>query len=81
VKDATEGQNDYKMSGLLSNATFMDKAVYHSGCITKYLLTCTPGKSEPYNSEFQRFDNEHYMYMAFQSLVSDIHLFVKEHLQ
>ena len=31
VKDAAEGQNDYKMSGLLSNATFIDKAVYHSG--------------------------------------------------
>ena len=42
MKDATEGQNDYKMSGLLSNATFIDKAVYHSGCITKYLLTRTP---------------------------------------
>jgi hypothetical protein len=78
VKDAAEGQNDYKMSGLLSNATFIDKAVYHSGCITKYLLTRTPGKSEPYNSEFRRFDNEHYM--AFQSLVSDIHedLFVRK---
>jgi hypothetical protein len=34
-----------KMSGLLSNATFIDKAVYHSGCITKYLLTRTPGIS------------------------------------
>jgi hypothetical protein len=78
VKDAAEGQNDYKMSGLLSNATFIDKAVYHSGCITKYLLTRTPGKSEPYNSELRRFDNEHYM--AFQSLVSDIHedLFVRK---
>ena len=31
MKDAAEGQNDYKMSGLLSNATFIDKAVYHSG--------------------------------------------------
>ena len=29
VKDAAKGQNDYKMSGLLSNATFIDKA-----CIT-----------------------------------------------
>jgi hypothetical protein len=38
-------QNDYKISGLLSNATFIDKAVYHSGCITKYLLTRTPGTS------------------------------------
>ena len=45
VKDAAEGQNDYKMSGLLSNATFIDKAVYHSGCITKYLLTRTPDTS------------------------------------
>ena len=45
VKDATKGQTDYKMSGLLSNATFIDKAVYHSGCITKYLLTRTPGTS------------------------------------
>ncbi len=45
VKDAAKGQNDYKMSGLLSNATFIDKAVYHSGCITKYLLTRTPGTS------------------------------------
>jgi hypothetical protein len=35
VKDAAEGHNDYKMSGLLSNATFIDKAVYHSGCITQ----------------------------------------------
>jgi hypothetical protein len=33
VKDAAKGQNDYKISGLLSNATFIDKAVYHSGCI------------------------------------------------
>ena len=38
VKDAAEGQNDYKMSGLLSNATFIDKAVYHSVCITMYML-------------------------------------------
>jgi hypothetical protein len=45
VKDAAKGQNDYKMSGLLSNATFMDKAVYHSGYITKYLLTRTTGTS------------------------------------
>ena len=45
VKDTAEGQNDYKMSGLLSNATFIDKAVYHSGCITKYLLIRTPGTS------------------------------------
>ena len=35
VKDAAKGQNDYKMSGLLSNATLIDKAVYHSVCITK----------------------------------------------
>ena len=35
VKDAAKGQNDYEMSGLLSNATFIDKAVYHSGCIAK----------------------------------------------
>ena len=42
VKDAAVGQNDYKMSGLLSNATFTDKVVYHSGCITKYLLTHIP---------------------------------------
>jgi hypothetical protein len=39
VKDAAEGQNDYKMSGLLSNATFIDKAVYHSGCITQALVS------------------------------------------
>ena len=45
VKDAAKGQNDYKMSGLLSNATFIDKAVCHSGCITNYLLTRTPGTS------------------------------------
>jgi hypothetical protein len=45
VKDAAKGQNDYKMSGLLSNATFIDKAMYHSRCITKYLLTRTPGTS------------------------------------
>ena len=45
VKDAAKGQNDYKMAGLLSNETFIDKAVYHSGCITKYLLTRTPGTS------------------------------------
>jgi hypothetical protein len=45
VKDAAKGQNDYKMSELLSNATLIDKAVYHSGCITKYLLTRTPGTS------------------------------------
>ena len=45
VKDVAKGQNDYKMSGLLSNATVIDKAVYHSGCITKYLLTRTPGTS------------------------------------
>ena len=46
VKDAAKGQNDYKISGLLSNATFIDNAVYHSGCITKYLLTRTPGTSQ-----------------------------------
>ena len=45
VKDAAKGQNDYKMSGLLSNATLIDKAVYHSVCITKYFLTRTPGTS------------------------------------
>ena len=47
VKDAAQGQNDYRMSGLLSNATFIDKPVYHFGCITKYLLTRTlvPPKS------------------------------------
>ena len=39
VKDAAEGHNDYKMSGLLSNATFIDKAVYHSGCITQALVS------------------------------------------
>jgi hypothetical protein len=39
VKDAAEGQNDYKMSGLLSNATFIEKAVYHSGCITQALVS------------------------------------------
>lgn len=76
VKDAA-GQNDYNMCGLLSNATFIDMAVYHSGCITTYLLTRTSGKSEPCNSESRRFDNEHYM--AFQSLISDIHedLFIR----
>jgi hypothetical protein len=42
---ALKGQNDYKMSGLLSNAIFIDKAVYQSGCITKYLLTRTPDTS------------------------------------
>ena len=39
VNDAAEGQNDYKMSGLLSNATFIEKAVYHSGCITQALVS------------------------------------------
>jgi hypothetical protein len=39
VKDAAEGQNDNKMSGLLSNATFIDKAVYHSGCIAQALVS------------------------------------------
>jgi hypothetical protein len=39
VKDAAEGQNDYNMSGLLSNATFIDKAVYYSGCITQALVS------------------------------------------
>jgi hypothetical protein len=39
VKDVAEGQNDYTMSGLLSNATFIDKAVYHSGCITQALVS------------------------------------------
>ena len=39
VKDAAEGQNDYKMSGLLSKATFIDKAVYHSGCIPQALVS------------------------------------------
>jgi hypothetical protein len=29
----------------LSNATFIDKAVNHFGCIIKYLLTHTPGTS------------------------------------
>jgi hypothetical protein len=33
-------RNDYKMSRLLSNATFIDKPVYHSGCIFKYLTDC-----------------------------------------
>ena len=39
MKDTAEGQNDYKMSGLLSNATFIEKAVYHSGCITQALVS------------------------------------------
>ena len=29
VKDAAEGQNDYKMSGLLSNATFISLWVHN----------------------------------------------------
>jgi hypothetical protein len=36
VKDAAVRQNDYKMSGLLSNATFTDKVVYHSHIIVVY---------------------------------------------
>jgi hypothetical protein len=42
VKDAAKGQNDYEMSGLLSNATFIDKAVYHSGCIAKVFAHSYP---------------------------------------
>ena len=45
VKEAAKGRNVYKMSELWSNATLIDKAVYHSGYITTYLLTRTPGTS------------------------------------
>ena len=69
LRKSAVGQNDQRMIQIMDENAFTENAVYHSSCITKYLLKYTPLKSECMGNE-GLYLNEHDT--AFKSLISDI---------
>jgi hypothetical protein len=43
LRESTVFKNDQRIIKILDSEEFIDNAVYHSGCITKYLLRYCPG--------------------------------------
>ncbi|CAG2200099.1 unnamed protein product [Mytilus edulis] len=60
-------KNDLRMLQMMDDKAFFDNAVYHKGCITKYLLS--KAKSESLNIASSILDHD----TAFRSLISDVH--------
>ena len=44
LRESAVLKNDQRIIKILDSEEFIDNAVYHSGCITKYLLRYTPVK-------------------------------------
>ena len=43
LRESAVFKNDQRIIKILDSEEFIDNAVYHSGCITKYLLRYFPG--------------------------------------
>ena len=69
LRESAVGQNDQRMIQIMDENAFTENDVYHSPCITKYLLKHTPLKSECMGNE-GLYSSEHDN--AFRSLISDI---------
>jgi hypothetical protein len=65
--ESTVLKNDQRIIKILDSEEFIDNAVYHSCCITKYLLRYTPVKSKFKEDDCPEFDN------AFKMFIADIH--------
>ena len=69
LRESAVGQNDQKLIQIMDENAFTENDVYHSPCITKYLIRCTSLKSECMGNEGS-YSSEHDT--AFKSLISDI---------
>ena len=70
LRESAVLKNDQRIIKILDSEEFIDNAVYHSGCITKYLLRYTPVKSKFQEDDCPEFSVHDY---AFKMLIADIH--------
>ena len=70
LRESAVFKNDQRIIKILDSEEFIDNAVYHSGCITKYLLRYTPVKSKFQEDDCPEFSVHDY---AFKMLIADIH--------
>jgi hypothetical protein len=70
LRESAVFKNDQRIIKILGSEEFIDNAVYHSGCITKYLLRYTPVKSKFQEDDCPEFGVHDY---AFKMLIVDIH--------
>jgi hypothetical protein len=64
IAKCAEESNDLSMMKIIESDGFIERAVYHNGCATNYLLKLKPEKTSKNNDESG---------IAFSSLVSSIH--------
>jgi hypothetical protein len=70
LRESAVFKNDQRIIKILDSEEFIDNAVYHSGCITEYLLRYTPVKSK-----FQEDDCPEFSVHDLIQFVSVFHLF------
>jgi hypothetical protein len=70
LRESAIFKNDQRIIKILDSEEFIDNTVYHSGCITKYLLRYTPVKSKFQEDDCSEFNVHDY---AFKMLIADIH--------
>ena len=66
IAKCAEESNDLSMMKIIESDGFIERAVYHNGCATNYLLKLKPAKTSKNNDESVHD-------IAFSSLVSSIH--------
>ena len=66
IAKCAEESNDLSMMKIIESDGFIERAVYHNGCVTNYLLKLKPEKTSKNNDESVHD-------VAFSSLVSSIH--------
>ena len=70
LRESAIFENDQRIIKILDSEEFIHNAVYHSGCITKYLLRNTPVKLKFPEDNCPEFSVHDY---AFKMLIADIH--------
>ena len=66
IAKCAEESNDLSMMKIIESDGFIERAVYHNGCVANYLLKLKLEKTSKYNDESVHD-------IAFSSLVSSIH--------
>jgi hypothetical protein len=66
IAKCAEESNDLSMMKIIESDGFIERAVYHNGCVTNYLLKLKPEKTSKNNDESVHD-------IAFSSLASSIH--------
>ena len=66
IAKCAEESNDLSMMKIIESDGFIERAVYHNGCVANYLLKLKLEKTSKYNDESIHD-------IAFSSLVSSIH--------